>query len=157
MGNYVKTTSLNTSIGQYLDTAAGKASIVSAVEGEFVSEADLTGLVKKTELSSSIGQYIDSATGTSKILAKVSGVYQEKSGMGEYAKATALASIEASVSSVESKIELSSSYSKNTIGTNVQALLQLVTNANSSSIMLRADKLYFTGTSKFLTAADVGA
>ena len=77
--------------------------------------------------------------------------------MGEYAKATALASIEASVSSVESKIELSSSYSKNTIGTNVQALLQLVTNANSSNIMLRADKLYFTGTSKFLTAADVGS
>lgn len=157
MGNYVKTTSLNTSIGQYLNTETGKASIVSAVEGKFVSEADLTGLVKKTELSSSIGQYIDSSTGTSKILAKVSGVYQEKSGMGEYAKATALASIEASVSSVKSEIKLSSSYSENTIGTNVQALLQLVTNANSSSIMLRADKLYFTGTSKFLTAADVGA
>lgn len=157
MGNYVKTTSLNTSIGQYLDTAAGKASIVSAVEGEFVSEADLTGLVKKTELSSSIGQYIDSTTGTSKILAKVSGVYQEKSGMGEYAKATALASIEASVSSVESKIELSSSYSKNTIGTNVQALLQLVTNANSSSIKVQADKIDFTGFSTFVRPSDLAS
>lgn len=58
---------------------------------------------------------------------------------------------------MEASITLSSSYSQNTIGTNVYALLQLVSNANSSSIKLKADKIDFTGFTTFLRASDLGS
>ena len=61
------------------------------------------------------------------------------------------------MSDVEAAITLSSSYSKSTIGTNVYALLQLVSNANSSSIKIKADKIDFTGFTTFVKASDLGA
>ena len=91
------------------------------------------------------------------IVSACSGTYQTKSDMGDYAKVSALTSIEQSVSDVEASITLSSSYSRNTIGTNVYALLQLVSNANSSSIKLKADKIDFTGFTTFLRASDLGS
>lgn len=117
MGSYVTTTTLNTSVAQYIDSSAGKAKIISACSGTYVTGSDLAG----------------------------------------YAKTSALTSIEQSVSDVEAAITLSSSYTKSTIGTNVYALLQLVSNANSSSIKIKADKIDFTGFTTFVKASDLGA
>ena len=155
MSGYVTTTNLNTSIGQYIDSTTGSAKIVSAVSGTYQKKSDMTGYVTTTNLNTSIGQYIDN--NSAKIVSAVSGTYQTKSGMSDYAKVTAVTNIEQAVSEVESSITLSSSYTKNTIGTNVYALLQLVSNANSSSIKLKADKIDFTGFTTFLRASDLGA
>ena len=77
--------------------------------------------------------------------------------MSDYAKSSVVSTISQNVSDVEAAITLSSSYTKNTIGTNVYALLQLVSNANSSSIKIKADKIDFTGFTTFLRASDLGA
>ena len=153
MSGYVTKTNLNTSIGQYIDNNSAK--IVSAVSGTYQKKSDMTGYVTTTNLNTSIGQYIDN--NSAKIVSAVSGTYQTKSGMSDYAKVTAVNTIEQAVSEVESSITLSSSYTKNTIGTNVYALLQLVSNANSSSIKLKADKIDFTGFTTFLRASDLGS
>lgn len=157
MGSYVTATTLNTSISQYLDTTTGQAQIVSAASGTFQKKSDMTGYVTTTNLNTSIGQYIDSTTGKAKVVSAVSGTYQTISGMSDYAKASAVTTISQDVSDVEAAITLSSSYTKNTIGTNVYALLQLVSNANSSSIKIKADKIDFTGFTTFLRASDLGS
>lgn len=157
MGSYVTTTTLNTSIGQYLDTTTGQAKIISAASGTYQKKSDMTGYVTSTNLNTSIEQYIDSTTGKAKVVSAVSGTYQTISGMTNYAKVSAVTTVEQSVSNVEAAITLSSSYSKDTIGTNVYALLQLVSNANSSSIKLKADKIDFTGFTTFLRASDLGS
>lgn len=157
MAGYVTTTSLSSSIEQYIDSKAGTAKLISAVSGTYQTKAGMTDYVKSTELNTTVAQYIDSAAGKAKIVSACSGTYQTKSDMGDYAKVSALTSIEQSVSDVEASITLSSSYSQNTIGTNVYALLQLVSNANSSSIKLKADKIDFTGFTTFLRASDLGS
>lgn len=155
MTGYVTTTTLNTSIGQYIDSTAGTAKIVSAVSGTYQKKSDMSGYVTETSLNTSIGQYIDSATGKAKVVSAVSGTYQTISGMSDYAKTTAVSTIEQSVSDVEAAITLSSSYTEDTIGTNVYALLQLVSNANSSSIKVKADKIDFTGFTTFVRPDDL--
>lgn len=157
LGNYVEKTELSTEIGSYIDTAAGTAKIVAAAEGTYQKKSDMSGYVTTTTLNTSIAQYIDSSTGQAKIVSACSGTYVTESDLSGYAKTSALASIEQSVSDVETAITMSSSYSKNTIGTNVYALLQLVTNANSSSIKVQADKIDFTGFTTFVKASDLGA
>ena len=157
LGNFVDKTELRTEIGSYIDSSAGVAKIISACSGTYQKKSDMAGYVTTTTLTSSIEQYIDTTTGKAKIVSACSGTYQTKSDMGDYAKVSALTSIEQSVSDVEASITLSSSYSQNTIGTNVYALLQLVSNANSSSIKLKADKIDFTGFTTFLRASDLGS
>ena len=157
MTDYVKTTELNTTVAQYIDSKAGTAKLISAVSGTYQTKAGMTDYVKTTELNTTVAQYIDSKAGTAKIVSACSGTYQTISGMSDYAKVSAVTSIEQSVSDVEASITLSSSYSQNTIGTNVYALLQLVSNANSSSIKLKADKIDFTGFTTFLRASDLGS
>lgn len=157
MAGYVTTTSLSSSIEQYIDSKAGTAKLISAVSGTYQTKAGMTDYVKTTELNTTVAQYIDSKAGTAKIVSACSGTYQTKAGMSDYAKVSAVTSIEQSVSDVEASITLSSSYSQNTIGTNVYALLQLVSNANSSSIKLKADKIDFTGFTTFLRASDLGS
>lgn len=157
MAGYVTTTYLSSSIEQYIDSKAGTAKLISAVSGTYQTKAGMTDYVKTTELNTTVAQYIDSKAGTAKIVSACSGTYQTISGMSDYAKVSAVTSIEQSVSDVEASITLSSSYSKNTIGTNVYALLQLVSNANSSSIKLKADKIDFTGFTTFLRASDLGS
>ena len=157
LGNFVEKVELRTEIGSYIDSSAGVAKIISACSGTYQKKSDMAGYVTTTTLTSSIEQYIDSAAGKAKIVSACSGTYQTKSDMGNYAKVSALTSIEQSVSDVEASITLSSSYSQNTIGTNVYALLQLVSNANSSSIKLKADKIDFTGFTTFLRASDLGS
>lgn len=157
LGDYVEKTELQTEIGSYIDTQAGTAKIISACSGTYQTKAGMAGYVTTTELNTTVAQYIDSKAGTAKIVSACSGTYQTISGMSDYAKVSAVTSIEQSVSDVEASITLSSSYSKNTIGTNVYALLQLVSNANSSSIKLKADKIDFTGFTTFLRASDLGS
>ena len=157
LGDYVEKTELQTEIGSYIDTQAGTAKLISAVSGTYQTKAGMTDYVKTTELNTTVAQYIDSKAGTAKIVSACSGTYQTISGMSDYAKVSAVTSIEQSVSDVEASITLSSSYSQNTIGTNVYALLQLVSNANSSSIKLKADKIDFTGFTTFLRASDLGS
>ena len=174
LDGYLLESELNAGIETYIETASGKAQIVSAVSGTYVTQSNLnttlnsyptttemnsalSSYVKTTNLNSSIGTYIDSATGKAKVVSAASGTYQTISGMSDYAKTSALTTIEQSVSDVEAAITLSSSYSKDTIGTNVYALLQLVSNANSSSIKIKADKIDFTGFTTFLRASDLSS
>lgn len=154
---YVRTENLSASIDTYINSDAGTASIVGAVSGTFVTEDELGNFVKRTDLNTSIGQYIDSSSGTAKIISVASGTYQTKADMDNYATTTSVAKISQSISEIESDITLSSSYSNNTIGTNVYALLQLVSNANSSSIKIKADKINFDGFTTFVRASDLGA
>lgn len=157
LGDFVEKTELATEIGSYIDTQAGTAKIISAASGTFQKKSDMGSYVTTTTLNTSVAQYIDSATGKAKIISACSGTYVTGSDLAGYAKASALTSIEQSVSDVEAAITLSSSYSKSTIGTNVYALLQLVSNANSSSIKIKADKIDFTGFTTFVKASDLGA
>ena len=157
LGNYVQKTELSAEIGAYIDTAAGTAKIVNNLSGTYQKKSDMGSYVTTTTLYTSVAQYIDSTAGKAKIISACSGTYVTGSDLTGYAKTSALTSIEQSVSDVEAAITLSSSYSKSTIGTNVYALLQLVSNANSSSIKIKADKIDFTGFTTFLKASDLGA
>ena len=157
LGNYVQKTELSAEIGAYIDTAAGTAKIVNNLSGTYQKKSDMGSYVTTTTLNTSIAQYIDSTAGKAKIISACSGTYVTGSDLAGYAKTSALTAVEQSVSNVEAAITLSSSYSNSTIGTNVYALLQLVSNANSSSIKIKADKIDFTGFTTFLKASDLGA
>ena len=157
LGNYVQKTELSAEIGAYIDTAAGTAKIVNNLSGTYQKKSDMGSYVTTTTLNTSVAQYIDSAAGRAKIISACSGTYVTGSDLAGYAKTSALAAVEQSVSNVEAAITLSSSYSNSTIGTNVYALLQLVSNANSSSIKIKADKIDFTGFTTFVKASDLGA
>lgn len=157
LGNYVQKTELSAEIGAYIDTAAGTAKIVNNLSGTYQKKSDMGSYVTTTTLNTSVAQYIDSTAGKAKIVSACSGTYVTGSDLAGYAKTSALTAVEQSVSNVEAAITLSSSYSNSTIGTNVYALLQLVSNANSSSIKIKADKIDFTGFTTFLKASDLGA
>lgn len=157
LGNYVQKTELSAEIGAYIDTAAGTAKIVNNLSGTYQKKSDMGSYVTTTTLNTSVAQYIDSTAGKAKIISACSGTYVTGSDLTGYAKTSALTAVEQSVSNVEAAITLSSSYSKSTIGTNVYALLQLVSNANSSSIKIKADKIDFTGFTTFVKASDLGA
>ena len=157
LGNYVQKTELSAEIGAYIDTAAGTAKIVNNLSGTYQKKSDMGSYVTTTTLNTSVAQYIDSSAGKAKIISACSGTYVTGSDLAGYAKTSALTAVEQSVSNVEAAITLSSSYSNSTIGTNVYALLQLVSNANSSSIKIKADKIDFTGFTTFVKASDLGA
>ena len=157
LGNYVQKTELSAEIGAYIDTAAGTAKIVNNLSGTYQKKSDMGSYVTTTTLNTSVAQYIDSTAGRAKIISACSGTYVTGNDLAGYAKTSALAAVEQSVSNVEAAITLSSSYSNSTIGTNVYALLQLVSNANSSSIKIKADKIDFTGFTTFVKASDLGA
>lgn len=157
LGSYVQKTDLSAEIGAYIDTQAGTAKIVDKLTGTFAKTDALGNYVAKSDLSAGIESYIGTTTGKAKLVSAVSGTYQTISGMSVYAKTSAVTEIEQSVSDVEAAITMSSSYTKNTIGTNVYALLQLVSNANSSNIKIQADKIDFTGFTTFLRASDLGS
>lgn len=154
---FVEEKELNAEIGAYLDMEEGTAKIIAATKGTYAKKTDLNNYVESTQLNTKISQYLNTTTGRAAITSAVSGTYVTSSDLSGYATVTALNTVKQSVSDVSSEIELSTSYSKNTIGTNVRALLLLVSNANSSSIKLKADMIEFTGTSKFLTASDLGS
>ena len=158
MSDYVTVTGLNTSIGQYLDTATGKAKIESAVSGTYQKKSDMGDYVETSELNTKIGQYIDGSAGTAKIVSACSGTYQTQAGMSSYYTKTQVdAEISQSVSPIESAISLTASFGSGSIGSNVRALLQLVANADSSSINIKADKIDFAGFTTFLRASDLGS
>ena len=158
MSGYVTTTELNTSIGQYIDSSAGTAKIVSACSGTYQTVSGMSGYVTTTGLNTSIGQYIDSSTGSAKVVSACSGTYQTTAGMSSYyTKTQTDTEISQAVSPVEAKISLTAAYGSGTIGSNVRALLQLVANADSSTIKIQADKIDFTGFTTFLRASDVGS
>lgn len=152
MSDYVKTTDLEAGVKAYINTDAGTAQLVSAVSGTYATKDSLGNYVKSTELSSGITSYINTSTGKANLVSAVSGTYVTKD---TYTKG--IASIEQSVTDVNSAITLSSSYSNNTIGTNVYALLQLVSNANSSSIKIKADKIDFEGFTTFVRPSDLAS
>ena len=145
--DYVQKTSLSTEIESYIDNNSAK--IVSAVSGTYQTKDGMSEYVTKTNLNTSIGQYIDN--NSAKIVSAVSGTYQTKDGMSAYAKTTVTSKIEQDVSDIESEISLTTSYGSGTIGSNVRALLQLVTNADKSTIRIKADKIELTGDVSFVS------
>ena len=153
VSGFVEKTELSAEIGSYIDTAAGTAKVVSAASGTYQKKSDMGNYVTTNTLNTSIGQYIDTTAGKAKIVSACSGTYAKSSDLSGYAKTTAVTSIEQSVSKVESSISLSASYGSGTIGSNVRALLTLVTNADSSSIKIKADSVEIDG-SLYLKSSD---
>lgn len=151
---YLEKTQLNAGIETYINTAAGQAKIVSACSGTYQRKDAMSDYVTTTKLDTNIAQYIDSTTGKAKIVSACSGTYAKTSDLTGYATKTAVSTeISQEISEVEGKISLTANYGSGTIGSNVRALLQLVTNADSSSIKLKADAVTIDGT-LFLKASD---
>lgn len=145
-------------INKYINSAEGRAELESVLSGTFVSQSQLDDYPTYSELNAKIGQYISGQEGTAAIISACSGTYQTITGMSSYyTKTQADTKISQAVSPIQSEISLSASYGSNTIGSNVRALLQLVSNADSSSIQIKADKINFTGFTTFLRPSDVGA
>lgn len=177
LDDFIKSTELNTSISQYLNTAEGKAAIESAVSGRFVTTDDLDGYVTETDLQTSVTNTINGSTGQAAIESVVSGTYLKKSELeNEVEDAVADATknfatqnyvtntigqyvgpVEDDVDDIYSKISLEAAYGSGTIGSNVRALLQLVANADSSNITLKADAINLDGYVTFTSLETEGA
>ena len=65
--------------------------------------------------------------------------------------------ISQSVTSLQAEIDITAAYGSGSIGSNVRALLQLVANADSSAINIKADKINFTGFTTFVRPSDLGS
>lgn len=144
-------------INKYINSAEGRAELETVLSGTFVSQSQLDDYPTYSELDASIGSYIDGQTGKAKIISACSATYQTITGMSSYyTKTEANTQISQAVSPIQSEISLSASYGSGTIGSNVRALLQLVSNADSSSIQIQASKINFTGFTTFLRPSDVG-
>ena len=159
LGNPTTRVTLNSETLAFYNANGNKAFYYDSTTGEFkISSSIVVGLdeyEKKAELSTDIGTYIDSAAGTAKIVSACSATYLSKtSAADQYETITAAAQIAQSVSDVKSEISLSASYGSGTIGSNVRALLQLVSNADTSSIEIKADKINFTGVTTFVRPGD---
>lgn len=105
--NMLRTTDLYTSISSYLNTQEGKASITSAVGGEFVKISDGSSLTATNEIEQLVQNTEDG---------------------------------------INNKISLTAGVGKGTIGSNVQAMLTLFANADSSNISLAANAIKLTAT-----------
>lgn len=90
MSRYVETASLNTSIGQYIDSTAGTAKVISAASGTYQRKDQMSNYVLTSSLNTSIGQYIDSQTGQAKIISAAAGTYQRKDAMSGYVTTSSL-------------------------------------------------------------------
>ena len=159
LGNSTTRVTLNSETLAFYNANGNKAFYYDSTTGEFkISSSIVVGLdeyEKKAELSTDISTYIDSAAGTAKIVSACSATYLSKtSAADQYETITAAAQIAQSVNDVKSEISLSASYGSGTIGSNVRALLQLVSNADTSSIEIKADKINFTGVTTFVRPGD---
>ena len=143
---YLEKTQLNAGIETYINTASGQARIVSACSGTYQRKDAMSDYVTTTKLDTNIAQYIDSTTGKAKIVTACSGTYAKTSDLTGYAtKKEVSTEISQEISDVEGKISLTANYGSGTIGSNVRALLQLVTNADSSTIKIKGDKVEIDG------------
>ena len=150
MSGYLTTTETNAAITQSVDNKG--ASILSEVSGKYQTKAAMSGYVAQASLNTLIGQYIK-GDGKAGIVSAVSGTYITKTDLSGYVQTSALTEIKQSIASTEAKISLTASYGSGTIGSNVRALLTLVTGADSSSIKLKADAVTIDGT-LYLKATD---
>ena len=158
-GNPTTRVTLNSETLAFYNADGNKAFYYDSTSGEFkISSSIVVGLdeyEKKAELSTDISTYIDTAAGTAKIVSACSATYLSKtSAAAQYETITAAAQIAQSVSDVQSEISLSASYGSGTIGSNVRALIQLVSNADTSSIEIKASKINFSGVTTFLRPGD---
>jgi len=158
-GNPTTRVTLNSETLAFYNANGNKAFYYDSTSGEFkISSSIVVGLdeyEKKAELSTDISTYIDTAAGTAKIVSACSATYLSKtSAAAQYETITAAAQIAQSVSDVQSEISLSASYGSGTIGSNVRALIQLVSNADTSSIEIKASKINFSGVTTFLRPGD---
>ena len=159
LGNPTTRVTLNSETLAFYNADGNKAFYYDSTTGEFkISSSIVVGLdeyEKKVELSTDISTYIDSAAGTAKIVSACSATYLSKiDAANTYETITAAAQIVQSVSDVQSETSLSADYGSGTIGSNVRALLQLVSNADTSSIEIKADKINFAGVTTFLRPGD---
>lgn len=144
-------------INKYINSAEGRAELETVLSGTFVSQSQLDDYPTYSELDARIGSYISGQDGTAAIISACSGTYQTITDMSSYYTKTEVGTqISQAVSPIQAEISLSASYGSGTIGSNVRALLQLVANADSSSIQIKADKINFTGFTTFLRPSDVG-
>ena len=159
LGNPTTRVTLNSETLAFYNANGSKAFYYDSTTGEFkISSTIIVGLDeydKKAELSTDISTYIDSTAGTAKIVSACSATYLSKTDAADtYETITAVAQISQSVSDVQSEISLSADFGSGTVGSNVRALLQLVSNADTSSIEIKADKINFTGVTTFVRPGD---
>ena len=159
LGNPTTRVTLNSETLAFYNANGSKAFYYDSTTGEFkISSTIVVGLdeyEKKAELSTDISTYIDSTEGTAKIVSACSAQYLSKTDAADtYETITAVAQITQSVSDVQSEISLSADFGSGTVGSNVRALLQLVSNADTSSIEIKADKINFTGVTTFVRPGD---
>lgn len=150
LADYAQITALHAVVDEYLNSEEGEAAIKMAVEGTVVTDDDLTdalgNYLKKTELDAGIDAYVNTETGKAEIISAVSGSFLTNDALTGYAKQLWVTSeINTSVSELESEISLDASYGSGTIGSNVRALLTLVSNPDSSQITLKADAIDLEG------------
>jgi hypothetical protein len=175
--DYVKSTELEASINSYINSAEGKANITSSLSGTFVTtkdldsyakDEDLADFVTKTNLNTSVEQYLNTSEGQASISSAISGTYATKqdvsnatSGLASEVyvtnEITQLSSwTQNNLNSIHSEITLATAVGSGTLGSNVKALLTLVSNPDSSNISLKADKINLEGYVTFTDLSTVG-
>jgi len=83
-GSYLQIVNLNAGIKTYINTAEGKAEVISASSSTYQKISDMNNYVLTNSLNASIGQYIDSSAGTAKIVSAATGTFQKISDMSGY-------------------------------------------------------------------------
>lgn len=120
-------------------------------EVESIEQRELESIKKKmlrsSDLSTEIESYLNTQEGIASIKSAVEGEFVEVSNGSTITSTSAIEQlIRDTKSGIESKISLTAGVGKGTIGSNVQALLTLFANTDSSSISLSANALDLTAT-----------
>jgi hypothetical protein len=89
-GSYLHIDKLEAGISAYIDTATGKAEVISAASSVYQRIDQMGNYVQTGQLDTSIGQYIDSTAGTAAIISATSTTYQTKDAMSDYVAETTL-------------------------------------------------------------------
>lgn len=150
-------------IESYVNSAEGKASILTTVFGEYTGENPIEDYVTKSDVKAEVTTQVNAMDFTGIISSVISGEYvtesELNSELSSYATKTQVSnSITQSVNSVkneltgkiedvESEISLETAvFGDGTLASNVKALLTLFANKDSSSIRLAANAITLTAT-----------
>lgn len=152
----VDSSNLNTLIGQYIDTQAGTAKIVSACSATYLTQTNASNTylsktaaantyVPANTLDTKIGQYIDTQAGTAKVVFACSGTYlTQTDAINTYTTLGRTAEIVSQISEDEAKIALVVTTSGQTSTVNSASIVSAI-NSSGSSVIISADKINLTG------------
>lgn len=105
---------LKTYVDSYLNSEEGVAAINAAVEGNFVTEDQLTGFVTTTQLDARIEAYINGEEGVASITESLIGTFVTEDELGDFVTSTEVStSITQSISQFSASLKLSASVNGN--------------------------------------------